>query len=325
MKKTAAKWLVAAACLILIGLLLFGYALAKSNWDFSALGTEKMKTEEIVIDDFFHSLSIRSNTENIEVLSAEDGKCRVVFYEPEKYQCSAAVLDKMLDIEVKEPQNWLERFTLFNFSSPKITLYLPKSEYSMFAVKERTGDISIPENFTFERMQISTGTGDVSCSASAKEWMQIKTTTGDIRLEGLSAGKIELSATTGKVELRNVRCEQDLSVSVGTGKTKVTNVFCGSFSSEGSTGDISLEQVFIMTGSMRIRRSTGDVTLSAVQAKEIVIETTTGDVTAALSSQMIVSASSKTGHIEVPKTNAGNWHCSITTTTGDIIVSDLPR
>ena len=319
MKKTTKTALIIAACLILIGLLFFGGALVMAGGDFSKIGNEKMKTEEIVIDEFFHSLSVRSHREDIAVLPSEDGKCRVVFYEPEKYEGSASVLDKMLTIEVKEPQNWLERFTLFNFVSPKITLYLPKSEYSMFAVKESTGDISIPEGFTFERIQISTGTGDVSCAASAKDWIEIKTTTGDIRLGGLSAGSVDLSVTTGKVEIRSVDCRDTLRMDTGTGETSMTDVACGSLDAEGSTGRLTMKNV-IAAGRMTLSRSTGDIRFEACDAAELSIRTGTGDVIGSLLSAKHFKAKSSTGKIDVPDRSADS-QCEVTTTTGSIQIT----
>jgi DUF4097 and DUF4098 domain-containing protein YvlB len=110
-----------------------------------------------------------------------------------------------------------------------------------------------------------------------------------------------------------------LQIHVSTGKAFLSDVICGSLLSDGSTGDISMRDV-IVTRSMNIERSTGDVSFERCDAMELTIQTGTGDVTGSLLSPKRFSAVSRTGHVEVPE-DAVAGRCSITTTTGDIRIT----
>ena len=96
----------------------------------------------------------------------------------------------------------------------------------------------------------------------------------------------------------------------------MTDVTCGSLRSEGSTGDMIMQNV-IVGGSMRIERSTGDIKMTACDAAEIEIETDTGSVTGTLLTEKVFIASSDTGRVSVPETVTGG-RCKITTDTGSI-------
>ncbi|MBO5374250.1 MAG: DUF4097 family beta strand repeat protein, partial [Clostridia bacterium] len=108
----------------------------------------------------------------------------------------------------------------------------------------------------------------------------------------------------------------DVTISVSTGKTYLTNVACQSIISSGSTGDISLKNA-LAVGKFSIERSTGDVTLESSDAGEIFIETDTGDVEGTLLSDKVFIINTDTGKKDVPNTITGG-RCEITTDTGDI-------
>ena len=301
MKKTERVWLLTAVSLVLIGLVVFFGVMASYHWDFMALDTTRYETSTVVIREDFRNISISSDTEAIELLPSDDGKCRVVFYEEKQVETEAIVRDGTLSIGAVDMRKWygfLFRFTL-TLRSPKIAVYLPATEYAALIVKGSTGDISMPENFTFESLDVSTDTGDVYCGASASGEMRISTSTGDIRLANVSAGELHLSVSTGKAAL--------------------TDVSCRNIHSTGGTGDIAMENV-VAEEMISIKRSTGDVRFERCDAASLEIETDTGDVTGSFSSEKVFIARSDTGHISVPETVSGG-KCSITTDTGDIVIT----
>ena len=114
-------------------------------------------------------------------------------------------------------------------------------------------------------------------------------------------------------------CTGDVSVNVSTGKTVMTDVVCQNMDSNGSTGKISLQNV-AASGTLSIKRSTGDVHFDGCDAAEIYVTTDTGSVTGTLLSEKVFIAASDTGRIDVPKTATGG-RCEITTDTGDIRLS----
>ena len=228
---------------------------------------------------------------------------------------SVTVEDDTLIIKEIDNKSWYDNIGI-NFSSPKITIYLPKTNYTSLFIEESTGSINLPQNFKFEDANISLTTGNVNFSASASELIKIKTSTGSINIKDISAGALELSVSTGKVSVSDVICEGDININVSTGKADLNNIECKNLTSNGDTGDILLNHI-IATEKFSIERDTGVVRFNSSDAAEIFVETDTGDVIGSLLTDKVFITHTDTGKIDIPKTAIGG-RCEIETDTGDI-------
>ena len=168
MKLSTKIWLLVGGLLVLLGGLAFAVSMAANQWDFSKLDPARYENRTVEISEDFQNISIRSDTEDIVFAPSGDGRCRVVFYEQEKRTHTAEVVGGTLVIGQADAGKWYESFSFFGFGSPKITVYLPGAEYAALSIEESTGDIEIPKDFSFARIDISVSTGDVTCAASAK-------------------------------------------------------------------------------------------------------------------------------------------------------------
>ena len=318
MKTKIKIWLIAAISLILIGCMLFGGAMAVLEWDIKKLSTTKYETNEYEIKEEYESISIDTRAADIVLVKSQDDKTSIVCYEQKNMHHSVKVNDKTLSIELIDTRKWYEHIG-FNFSTPKITVYLPASEYDALSIKASTGDIEIPSDFCFEDIEITQSTGDVTCYSSSSGNIKIKTSTGDIRIENVSAESLDLSVSTGDVTLLGASCGGDVEIKLSTGKARVENTKCNNFASNANTGKLFLKDV-LAAQKMRIERSTGDVHFDACDAQSIYVKTSTGDVTGTLLSDKIFFTRTDTGDVDVPKTTSGG-ECEISTDTGDIKIS----
>lgn len=318
MSKQTKIWMTIATFLIAFGLIMFTTVMAMHDWDFMKLNTVKYETNAYEIRDDFSNISLNTETADILFMPSDDGRCRVVCYEVQNEKHSASVQDDTLSINVHDERKWYEYIGIIRIGTPKITIYLPKSEYASLFIKESIGDIDIPSDFTFQNIDISSSTGDVTSFASASELMKVKTSTGNIRVEHISFHTLDLSASTGKVTISDSTGEGDIKIHVATSETDITNVQCENLISSGSTGDISLKNV-IAKAKFSIERSTGDVDFDGCDAAEMFIKTDTGDVTGSLLSEKIFITQTDIGTIDIPKTTTGGT-CEINTNTGDIRV-----
>ncbi|MGI6260229.1 MAG: DUF4097 family beta strand repeat-containing protein [Acutalibacteraceae bacterium] len=315
MRKTTKIWIVIAASLVFVGLIMFAAVMSEYKWDFSKLSTGKYETNTYEISEEFSNLSMNTDTADIIFALSDDGKCRVECYEEEKAKHSVAVQENTLVIKMIDERTWYDYIGI-NFGSPKITVYLPKAEYASLFIKESTGDIEIPKNFKFEGVDISSSTGDVNFFASASKLIKIRTSTGNVCVENTSAETLDLSASTGRITVSNVICGGDANINVSTGRTNLNNIECKNLTSSGDTGDISLNHV-IAAEKFSIKRSTGDVRFDGSDAAETLVETDTGDVTGTFLSEKIFFVETDTGSVDVPESITGG-RCEITTDTGDI-------
>ena len=228
---------------------------------------------------------------------------------------TVSVEDGALKINVSNKKTWLD-YIGFNFSTPKITVYLPVGAYDKLKIESNTGDVFIPSELKLGSIDVKVNTGGVECKASATETIRIKTTTGDIKLTNVSADAVYLTVSTGQITASGINCAGDISMTVSTGKVLLSDTKCKNLTSSGNTGGITLDGVNV-GNKLSIERTTGDVELNDSDAHEIWIKTNTGDVEGTLLSEKIFITHTSTGDVEVPKSTTGGV-CEITTTTGDI-------
>lgn len=318
MSKSAKIWLIVATSLLLIGCLIFGGVMTVLKWDFSKLSTNRYETKKYEIGEKFSSISIKVDTADVKILPSDGADCSVECHEQKNIKYSVEVKDNVLTVEVVDSRRWYEHIGI-NFSSTKVTVYLPRGEYDKLSVRSDTGDTEISKDFSFEIIDIAASTGNVKNYASASDDVKIKTSTGDILVENTSAKSIDLSVSTGDITLSDVNCSGDVSIRVSTGWARLTNLKCQNLISGGNTGDIVLKSV-IASGEISIKRSTGDVKFEASDAASIFVETDTGDVKGSLLSEKIFIVNTDTGKTDVPESTTGG-RCKITTDTGDIKIT----
>lgn len=98
-------------------------------------------------------------------------------YEKENAKHSVTVENDVLVVRIN--RSWYDDIG-YNFGSPKITVYLPKTEYNALSINESTGNVEIPKDYLFENVDISLNTGDVNLGASVSKLVKIKATKGNI-------------------------------------------------------------------------------------------------------------------------------------------------
>ncbi len=315
MSRKTTVWLIVAASLILIGGILFTGVMTMLKFDFSKLSATKYETQTYAITEPLRHVSICAKTADIVLVSGEDA-ASVVCHEQTHLKHTVQVEEGTLMITVHDTRKWYEYITLFNFETPKITVTLPSGTYNTLAVTSSTGDVEIPNGFTWETIDISATTGDVRCDASAVGAMNIHLSTGNIDINNASAGSADLTVTTGDITVNDLTCDTTVNTKVNTGKTELTSVSCKTLVSKGTTGDLMLTDV-IAADTFSLERSTGDVTFDRSDAAVIAVKVTTGDVTGSLLSDKVFFAQSDTGRVDVPNTQTGG-QCEITASTGRI-------
>ena len=315
MKKSTIIMFIIAGAMVLFGAGLFAGAMTAGGWDFSLLNTYDMVSNTYDVDEPFTNISVDTETADIRFAKSSDGKCRVATRDTSNHIYSVAVEDGTLHIRV----DFKGLFEIgIGVYESYVTIYLPEDVYGELTIKEDTGDIEIPENFSFESMDVALDTGDVTSRADTTRTCRITTTTGDITVETASVGALALRTTSGDIAVSDVVCAGNFSANVRTGDTGLTNLTCTDLTSTGTTGELKLTNV-IASGKLDITRDTGDVTFEGADAESIKVHTSTGDVTGTLLSDKIFRYKTSTGRVELPSTTTGGV-CDITTNTGDIII-----
>ena len=317
MKNKVNLWLLIGGGLILFGGIIFVITMSFLDWDFKKLSTVEYETNEYEINEAFKNISIDTSTADITLLPSEDEKVKVVAYEVKNINHITKVESGTLKIEKNDSRKWHEKIQLFNFDSAKITVYLPKAPYESLKIDSSSGDVEIPKNFTFGKIEIATNSSDIKCSASSSGLLKIKVSTGDISLDGAFYKEMDIKSSTGDVELLGTACIEKITLSVGTGDINAKTVTCKEFIASGSSSDISLDNV-IATSKMQIDTNSGDISLDRCDSLDINLKASTGDIEGSLLSHKEFDADASTGDVKVPPSVLGKGKCYIRTSTGDI-------
>ena len=304
--------IIVAIVLIAVGLILFvGALLFGGN-----LKAKELSQKTYSIAEAFTGIRIETNLSDVQLVRSSDGACSVVTQEADKLTYSIGVQDGTLVIKSEDSRRWLDM--LIPTRTNQVTVMLPSAAYAALSAKTETGDFSVPNNFTFDNIEIVCSTGDVQCAAQAAETLSIQTSTGDIALDGVSAASLKLSASTGDMQVNGAKIAGDVTVNVSTGMVTLTDVTCKNLRSEGSTGRVILKDV-VADNELFLKRTTADVRFDACDAETITVHGGTGDVTGTLRSEKVFVCKASTGKVRVPDTQTGG-KCEITVSTGDIII-----
>ncbi|MBQ8388655.1 MAG: DUF4097 family beta strand repeat protein [Clostridia bacterium] len=258
-------WLIIAAALTVGGLLLFTIVMTVGGWDFAKLGTVELETNTHEITEDFNGISIDTETSDVVFLPSEDGKCRVVCYENVKAKHKVEVVDGVLKIEVNNTRKWTDYIFNVSFSSPHLTVYLPRAEFDS---------------------------------------IRVNTATGRIELSNLSLNSLDLSVTTGDISVSGVTCTGKVKIETTTGDIKLTSLNCRELKIDGTTGNSTLKSV-IASERILVELTTGDIKLTGCDGDSLSLKTTTGSVTGTLLSEKVFVATATTGSVRVPSTKSG--------------------
>lgn len=316
-RRTKVACIVAAAitgvglCLCFLGLLAGGHS-------FSSLFSQTFSPKTILVDQDFSNIRLETDIADVHFYLTDDDVCTIACQEDPFLPFTAAVENGTLTIEEHDNRKWFHHIGV-HWRSPSMDVYLPKAAYGTLVLDGSTGDLQVPEGFSFESVQIEATTGDTTFRAQVAQTLSVHCNTGSITLSEISAKSLDLKASTGDIRIQSAQVQDILQISTDTGDIHLSDVSCKSVQVKSSTGDQTYTQ-FTATGDARMESDTGDIDLLRFDAAAISIKTDTGDVCGTLLSEKIFFTETDTGDVDVPNSLQGG-SCEITTDTGDVEIS----
>ena len=319
--KTGVKTaLILAAVLLATGVILIAAVLFHTNFQWKTVFPDNSVEKIYPVNEAFTDIQIQTNTDNVRFERAEDGVCRIECRESDRIIHTVTVKDDVLTVtQNTNNKEWYKNLVRINWEEWNTVIYLPETVYGSLTVSTDTGDIGIPQDFTFGEVKLSSDTGDISFFAAAQNGLSAESDTGDVAVEGVNPEKLAVSTDTGTISLSSVQTEGSVEVKTHTGRITFSNVRCGSVAASATTGDVQMNDL-IVSGEMNVKTDTGDVAFSRCDASSLEIYTDTGDVSGTLLSDKVFITQTNTGKINVPETLSGG-SCKITTDTGDIRIT----
>ncbi len=237
------KWMIAAAVLLVLGLILCAVAYWMLGSDFKKLSTVKYETRTFEVKEDFRKIRIDVDEEDVTFARSEDGICKVVCREEASEQRQVSVQGDTLTIERKEQHDKLNFGVITE--TPGITVYLPGKEYESLKIDCDTGDVVLPGTLSFDRgISIDSDTGDIVLTkVTSSGRFHLKTNTGDIVLTACDADTMVLETDTG-----------DITGTLLSGKI---------FLVESDLGDVDVPKT-TAGGTCEISTDTGDISIKIV-------------------------------------------------------------
>lgn len=323
MKKRTIIALIVAAVLILAGLLLAAAGIAAAGFDPDSLNRVHTEERTYVVDEPFDSIRLTATVSDVSFVKTR-GDIRVVCTETEQLSYAVMAENGVLKIEAVELRDWWDYIGFFDWAELKITVYLPEDAYAQLSVQTDTGDVSIPDSFTFSSAEILSDTGDIDSAAKISMDLALCTDTGDIELRGCAPENLSVLTDTGDVALEDISTVGNIQVTTATGEIDMTRVRGKSISLESSTGDQELQDV-LAENALNILSSTGEVSLLGCDATQIRIDTNTGDISGVLLTPKEFFAYTDTGDVRIAShSGTPSGQCYVNSSTGDINFSYQP-
>ena len=310
-------FIIALAC-IAAGAAISLSALAVIGFDVSRLNTMKFENNTYQVEESFSHIRIEGAECDVRLLPSRNGACTVVCSEGKNISHTVTVDGDTLKITRTDSRKWYERMGIYWGDEMSVTVYLPGRTYGDLFLKNLSGDITVPGDFTFSRAEVHSTSGEIAYAAVTERSLTLKTTSGDLTVRDLTAGALEIRATSGEVTIHSAVVSGDVVVETVSGEIELEGVNAQAMSIQSTSGDVELADT-VAAGRMEIKTVSGEIELERSDAESLWIKSTSGDVSGTVLSEKRFTTHTTSGSVNVPNiASPAAGTCEITTTSGNI-------
>lgn len=299
--KMTQKWLMIAAALLLVGLMLVLSVLAFYWGDWTAFNTaEPMEpVNQSVAGGEVTKLQVELDNEDVRLVHTEDDSFHVQWYEGSspRFQLELGE-DGTLKIEQS------------SFSEPLVQID--------FSAVSRALLIEVPASFT-GTTELTNTAGDIAIrDLDLPGNLRCNSTSGSVDLRDVGvAGDLEAETVSGEIQALGVSTSGTMTMISTAGDQQITRLQAKTLYLHSTSGQMELGQLQV-SDDLTIGTTSGDVIWQDLDAEQIQISTTSGEVEGMLSGHYQVVAESTSGEIDVTGAVMGTRLATIQTVSGDI-------
>ncbi len=350
MNKAKKITIIAACSLIGLGVILAGAAVAVNGTQLFHRPDASLNT--ISIEKDFENIDIDSVECDVQFVKSENDECKIESIDEKSIVTEAEVRDNTLYIHRVDKRKWYEGIGVyFGYQTPRITVFLPESEYEKLSILSASGDTRINSDFSFESANVRSSSGDIEFLADVLKNAEIKSTSGEISVnteaESLTiastsgnisaegkANTVTVSSTSGDVWCYRINAEGEFNAKTTSGDVMVRDSKAAEAYIQSTSGDVSIEK--ISADKLSFKTTSGDIELEEVYAEnmlsasavsgdielihgdsmDISFETTSGDIEAIIQTGKNFSYKTSSGTIRLPE-DSGDGKCHVKTVSGD--------
>lgn len=289
--------LIVSAVCIVTGIACVVAALSLDGFSFLVDGIGHKNLESIrydITEPFLH-IEVEELDANVRLLPSENGTCRVDCTIDTGFSYTVAVEKETLTISFVDQRKWYERIGIL--ANRELDIYLPEQTYVNLYLHTISGEIRVPDTFTFFRATLESTSGDITFEAVTENGLKIRTTSGDVLATGGKGGNVDMGTTSGDIH--------------------VSNTFPEKLSVHSISGDVALNKVAV-DSLATVATTSGEIRLSQCDAGTFDLSSVSGDVKGDLLSVKNFAVSTVSGDISIPSSDPSAGHCTVSTTSGDV-------
>lgn len=319
MKRGKKIALLTAGILIALGAVLGMSAVLLGDINATDVNTVQMAEGITPVKEDFRHISVDTDACNVSLLPAPDGITRVEWWYPDRgMSINVQVEGDTLHISSEYIwTKWYERIQFgFGLEELRILVYLSEEEYGNLTITSASGDLNVPDAFTFESARLTSASGDVTFRGTVEGELSAMSTSGDVTLQGCRPQSLSAATTSGTLSLSGLDVREDMTLETTSGDLGLDNVACRELTANSSSGTIQCQDV-LARGPIRMDTASGEIRLTHCDASSLVLSSSSGDISGTLRTEKIYLAHSDSGNVEVPHSTTGG-SCEINTSSGDI-------
>ncbi|MBQ8309948.1 MAG: DUF4097 family beta strand repeat protein [Clostridia bacterium] len=287
---------VSVICLA-VGLVGLTLAFALSGFNIFNFNSMEFHTNSYTVSETFSKIHVSDIECDIRLFPSDDESTRIEAKENDKIYYTIQAENEILEIKRHDKRAWYEHIGFFFNQDMVLKLYLPKSAYELLTLETVSGNIEVPDSFTFTSITLKTTSGEITSECTVNNGATVAVTSGNIRICNVLDGKISVGSVSGNITLTNSQGTH-LRLSATSGNIKLQNVI--------ATGDINAETV------------SGGIELDRVDGAKLSAKTTSGNVTCKLLSPKNYSVSTTSGSTHYPASDESAGICEVSTVSGNI-------
>ena len=299
MKKSTKIALIVAGGCIALGIILCALGLVFIEDHIMNINVRRFSQTTHEIEEEIHSISVEEIECDVRILVSSDGTRRVECSDGDRIFSVVKVNDGTLKVKRIDDRRWYEHIGIWWNHTPTLNIYLPEGEYESLDILTVSGDVEIPTSFKFKDVNVKSTSGDISSFCRVTDGLTAESTSGDVTVRGVQGGEAEVTTTSGEIDISDVDA---VALSVKT-----------------TSGDIELYRIKLDT-MMSVYSVSGDIDIDASDAASLELESTSGDIDAVLLSSKNFITDTVSGDVSVPPSDTNAGRCSVTTTSGDVLI-----
>lgn len=246
-----------ACALIIVGFVLALSALIAMKFDLSRMNTLDYHTATYPVQESFSAIQVDVTDCDVQILPSQDGTCRVECLESKTSAYIIEVKQDVLTVSQNETGAWYKHVGIY-LGPVELTIYLPQEQYEHLSVASLSGTVTVPDNFSFDKVQVYTTSGSVYLTAQVTEEVCVDTVSGELELTGAQPQDLRLQSTSGNVTLTDYNA-QTIHIETISGNVSAALTSPKAFSVQTVSGKVRIPQG--TTGDLcEISTVSGDIT-----------------------------------------------------------------